>query len=211
MVGIPQATKMQLIPLSEMTPGMAGAIRNQVIESVVAQASRELSLPYDKLLVRDVRSLSDLQMYEVLTTALAQDDWIYVATTTVANAWTAVTANPATMADNRYVAIYGVRNGLPYSGSVAGGTAGVAGDVSPYSDINLVRINVGGSDKVIWDVTCTQLDRNGHVALCPSAVIIPQNSTYTIFYKRSHILADVISHLQLVGVVVEPRGVVLSP
>lgn len=206
-----QATKIHLIPLSEMSPGAAGAIRNQVIDSVVAQASRELALSPEKLVVRDVRPLSDLAMYEVLTTALAQDDWIYCPTTTVANAWTAVTANPATMADNRYVAIWGVRNGLPYSGSVAGGTAGVAGDVSPYTDINLIRINVGGSDKVIWDITCTQLDRNGHVAFSPSAVIIPQNATYTIFYKRAHILADVISHVQLIGVCVEPRGLVLTP
>jgi len=209
--GILQPTKIQLIPLNEMTPGMAGAIRNQVIEAVVAQASRELALPYDKLIVRDVRPLSDLAMYAVGTTALTTDNWIFHATTTTANAWTNACANPATMADNRFVALYGVRNGMPTEGSAGGGTAGVAGDVMVFSPICQVKINVGGSDKIIWDIISTQSDRNTHVALSPSAVIIPQNATYNIQYKLTYVTADIICHLQLVGVVVEPRGLVLSP
>jgi len=206
------ATKIHLVPLAEMTPGMAGAIRNQVIDAVVAQASRELSLPPDKLVVRDVLPKTDLGMYEVLTTALATDDWIYVQTTLTANVFTNMTANPATMGDQRFVAIYGVRDKRPAGESSSGaGTAGVAEDLMNINSVALVKIIVGGSDKVIWDIGCTAAYYQNPVALSPTAVIIPQNAAYAIQYKFTYILTQIVSHLQLIGVVVEPRGKVLSP
>jgi len=44
-----------LIPLQEMAPGQASAIRNSVMDAVVAKASRELALPENKLVIRDIR------------------------------------------------------------------------------------------------------------------------------------------------------------
>ena len=58
------------------------------------------------------------------------------------------------------------------------------------------------------------------VAVCPTAVLIPQNNTYNISYYRMGDLdagialapvAQEIAWIQLIGVVVEPRGIIVSP
>ena len=87
-------------------------------------------------------------------------------------------------------------------------------------DISLVRINVGGSDKVLWDISGIYSSMEHRSGFSPSAVIIPQNSSYVISYYRMGTfeagvyaapVTDEIAWLQLVGVVVEPRGKVISP
>ena len=119
------------------------------------------------------------------------------------------------MGDNRYVALFGVRD-LRYS---AAGTE----DVSDVSNLpktksalgpvaSLIRITVGGSEKVIWDVSCMQAYADAQVAFSSSAVIIPQNASYKIeFGKFMTTTAEALYHIQLIGVVVEPRGKVISP
>ena len=51
-----------LVPIQELTPASIANIRNSVINQVVALAARELSLPEDKMVVRDIRPEADLQL-----------------------------------------------------------------------------------------------------------------------------------------------------
>ena len=216
----------QLIPIKEMTPGAIGAIRNAVIEALVAQASRELSLPQDRLIVRDVRPFNDLQMYSGGTTASTTDTWAFDTTTSVAAAFTSVTGSKA-MGDQRYVALFGVRDlryaqglhttAMGTNPSAVYGAAGVAMAAVWPQNVNQIKINVGGADKVIWDITAMYAYPQDVVAFSPSAVIIPQNASFQIYYQlRGHIVNTTPApgqsvRLQLVGIVVEPRGKVISP
>jgi hypothetical protein len=77
--------------------------------------------------------------------------------------------------------------------------------------VSLIKINVGGSDKVIWDITCIEAYPNDMVGFAPSAVIIPQNASYNIYYYFKTTIAGIRASLQLIGVVCEPRGKVISP
>ena len=212
-----------MIPLDELTPGAVGFIRNSVIDNVVAFAARELNLEPGNLVVRDVRPFTDLSMYAAGTTASTVDEWLYDATTTTASAFTSVTG-PATMGDNRYVALFGVRDlrlgiGLHTTamtlmdgtGSLLFGSATASGAaIKPGQVISLIKIAVGGSDKAIWDTTCFEGYQN-LTGFSPSAVIIPQNATFNISYYFKSTVAGVRANIQLVGVTVEPRGKVLSP
>lgn len=221
----------QLIPIKEMLPVTVGAIRNQVIEALVAQASHELNLPATDLVVRDVRPFNDLQMYSGGTTASTVDTWAFDTTTTAAAAFVTVTGAKQ-MGDQRYVAIWGVRDLknaqglhstsmgtnpsvllLPITGTVH---AASFADMWPQV-VNQVKINVGGSDKVLWDLTGMYAYKDDCCGISPGAVIIPQNASYNIYYQlRGHIVNTTAApgqsaRIQLIGVVVEPRGKVISP
>ena len=216
----------QLIPIKEMTPGAVGAIRNQVIEALVAQVSRELSLPVDRLVVRDVRPFNDLQMYSGGTTNSTTDTWGFDTSTVTAAAFTTVTGAKS-MGDQRYVALYGIRDlkfavgihatSMGTDATTIYGAAGVALGAQWPQIVNQVKINVGGADKVIWDLSAMYAYPTELVAFCPSAVIIPQNISFNIYYQmRGHLTntalaAGARAMLQLIGVVVEPRGKVISP
>lgn len=220
-----QATQTQLIPIQEMTPGAVGAIRNQVINNLVAQVSRELGLPADKLVVRDIRPLLDLAMYGEAAATATSERWGYVATGTTIG-FTTVTG-AGTMGDQRYVAIYGVRDrgimrGASGSATISSATAaiGIASPGGYKQVISLIKINVGGADKVIWDISGVRAYTDAAVAFSPSAVVIPQNASFNIYYYRQGSIevgietapvTDEICWLQLVGVTVEPRGKVISP
>lgn len=210
-----------LVPLAEMTPGQVGAIRNQVISQLVKQVSMELNVPIGDLVVRDVRPFSDLAMYAGGTTAATVDEWLYDATTTTAAAFTSVSGNQ-TMGDQRYVALFGVRDlrwriGVHTTkmevldSTEATGAVDLVGKQYPGQMVSLVKIAVGGSDKVIWDTTSIQSYIDQMVGLSPSAVIIPQNATYNIYYYFKTTAAGIRANLQLIGVAVEPRGKVISP
>ena len=197
-----------LVPMQEMAPGSVGVIRNQVISGLVAQASRELSLPETSLVVRDVRPVLDLTMYSGGTTAATIEDWIYTATS--GTGFISVTG-AQTMADQRYVALFGVRDlrlgiGIHATSTLLGSSLTVY-----TSYLSLIKINVGGADKAIWDTKCVQPYKNNLVALTPSAVVIPQNSSFNISYYKTVTTAGLVMLIQLIGVVVEPRGKIISP
>ena len=208
----------QLIPAEELAPGAISAIRNDVINALVALAARELGLPPEKLVVRDVRPFSDLQLYSTGAVDSTSDRWGYAATGTTIG-FVAINGTK-TMGDQRYVALFGVRD-RGAAGNVASGSATLAVvKTANKPAVSLIKINVGGADKVIWDLTGMYAYTSKMAAFAPSAVIIPQNSTFVISYYRQGSLevgtttgpvTDEISWLQLVGVVVEPRGKVISP
>ena len=205
-----------LVPIQELTPGAVGAIRNQVINAVVEQVCRELHLTQDQLVVRDVRPLGDLSMYGAATTVTTTETWQFEATGQAANTWHAA-CGANTMADQRYVAFYGIRNGTSIGlhatleDTMTSATARTGASAVFFQPIGLVKINVGGADKVIWDVRGLAAYADRQVAFAPSAVIIPQNAAYRIYYSYVTAMPGSKSRLQLIGVAVEPRGKLISP
>lgn len=207
------ALECNLIPIDEMTPGQIGAIRNKVIAEVVKKASQELVLPPEKLIVRDIRPAADLALYAGGTTTSTVDRWVYDATTTTANAFTSICGS-AQMGDQRYAAIFGVRDlrkSLGLHQTSMGGTGmtdmiGATSSVMPAAQVvSFIKLIVGGSDKVIWDLSSMQPYEN-LAAFTNSPVIIPQNTQYQIQYQFNMIIAGIRAYIQLIGVIVEPRG-----
>lgn len=207
-----------LIPIQELTPGAVGAIRNQVINNLVAQVSKELNLPAEKLVVRDVLPKTDLQMYALVGTDATTEMWgITGAGTTTGYV---AMSGTKTMGDQRYVALFGVRDRGMHHGPSGSATVPITG-VYPYKEVvSLIKINVGGADKVTWDISCIRAYADNNVAFTPSAVIIPQNASFVIsYYKTGSIevgaltapVASEIHWLQLIGVTIEPRGKTISP
>ena len=100
------------------------------------------------------------------------------------------TMSTGTMGDQRWMAIYGVK-------------------VDPDSlSCSMLKFNVGGGDKVIWQLQSLGA-RDDYVGLTPFGIIIPPNTPYTISrYVRS---VSAIANIMLKGVVIEPRGKVVSP
>lgn len=169
-----------LIPESELTPGAASSIRNAVIGALIDLASKELSMVKEKLLVRDIRPQADLD-YTV-------ESWSEV-TGATANVYETMTTG--TMADQRYVGIYGVKTSEQGKGVCS-----------------MLKINVGGGDRAIWTLHSLG-EEDDYQGYCPSGIIIPQNAIYTI--SRWVLMVSLAFYCQLKGVVVEPRGKVVSP
>jgi len=222
----PAVPVMALNPVREMTPGAVGAIRNQIIEALVKQVVRELSLTEDKLVVRDVRPFNDLQLYAGGTTNLTTDVWGFDVTTTTVGTFTTI-SGAKTMGDQRYVAIYGVRDlhyGVGIHSTAMGtdltslfGVAGLIGNVVWPQIVAQIKISVGGADKVIWDLSGMYAYPNDLVGFSSAAVVIPQNAAFNVYYMlRGHLTNTTLAPgaramIQLVGVTVEPRGKVISP
>ncbi len=202
-----------LIPIQELTPGQVGAIRNAVINQVLAQAMKELSLPMDKLVVRDVRPVGDLSMYYEDSSAATVEQWQYVVSTAAAG-FTAVSPTTGAMGDNKFVAFFGIRDLNSSVGAVSNTPTAtvVAQNIVLPALIHEVKFNVGGADKVIWDLSGVRAYATDRVAFSPSAVIIPQNVAFVIYYYLKEIAGfDIPQRLQLLGVCVEPRGKTISP
>ena len=174
------ATLTHLIPASELAQGQAGAIRNQVIEKMVAMASKEGNLAIDKLIVRDIRPAGDLDY--------GTEDWFE---NTGATTGTYETMTTGTSADGRWIGIYGIKDDSDTAGSCS-----------------MIKFNIGGADRVIWSLQSLNED-DGFVGISPAGVVIPQRTPYTI--SRYVIRASRAAHLVLKGVVVEARGLVVSP
>jgi hypothetical protein len=109
------------------------------------------------------------------------------------------------MADNRWVAIYGVKD---YRMSIA----------TPVEQtIGSIRFSVGGNERAIWDLQNMQAYRDELAAVSPSAIIIPQNDTYQIYLRGclgdtgAAGTTDINMNIVLEGIVVEQVGKVLSP
>lgn len=200
-----------LIPIQELTPGQVGKIRNDAIESVVAMAAKELGMSRERLIVRDVRPVADLAMYSTGTT-LSTVEWWYYQVTADAAGWTAISSTSGTLGDNKFVCLFGARDLANHVGhSSMAATATTAADTSGWPIISMVKLNVGGADKVTWDVSSLR-GYSDHVGFTPSAVIIPQNTSFIIYYyEEEKNSTAVMTFFQLIGVTVEPRGLTISP
>ena len=180
------ATLSQLVPFSELSPGQAGSIRNEIIKKVVAEAVARTKLAETQIVVRDIRAKDDLTLYSG-GSAAGLEDW---------GALTDATANvygtmaTGIMADQRWMAFYGVK-----------------ADKDAFA-CTAIRFTVGGSERVIWQLQALA-EEDGFVGYCPAGVIIPPNTPYTIERFNREVTSSV--KLVLKGVVVEPRGKVLSP
>jgi len=196
------ANLLQLIPAEELASGQIGAIRNQVVKGLLAQASSELRLPVDNLIVRNIRPQSDLDWASDATTGLTKtevtiDNWNLTTDDSLSAYLPLITSASTAMGDQRYVAIYGLRD---TRFAIA----------SPIAQVtSLWKFDVGHSVKAIWDLTKCYAYRSKVVGISPSAVVIPQNSYFQIYGYS--ITTDTASYVSLLGVVVEPRGRVVSP
>jgi len=176
-----RATEIQLIPQAELSTGQAANIRNGARDAVVIQAARELRLSPNKLLVRDIDPLTDLDY--------SKASWHEL---TGATADVYETMSTGTMADWRYMGIYGVQD---YSESI---------------NVSKIKINVGGSDKAIWFLeNLYSINGGPRIGFSPSVVLIPQRKLYTI--SRYVLNANYPAHIVLRGFVVEAVGRVLTP
>ena len=196
-----------LSSVKELATGQLSAIRNSAIDAVVKIASRELALPEEKLVVREIRPYTDLGMYSVTTvldTASAADVWgsfchggsIVNSPASGGNYVSACTVSK-TIADDTYIGIYGVRDSR-------GGITTVTANA-----VTLIKFNIGAADRVIWDLTKAQAYYDGAVAVSPSVVVMPPLAPIVIYL---YLHADNVEiYLQFMGFVVEPVGLVLTP
>jgi hypothetical protein len=204
-----------------MSPGQVAAIRNKIISSVLQQASRELHLAPEKLIVRDVLPHEDLDMYLVTTTDATVEMWAFTSTNTTSG-WLSVTGSK-TMADQRYVALFGVRDLANFCGSSANVTISATDipNLGGYAQsVSAIKINVGGADKVIWDASGIRSAGTNLTMISPTAIVIPPGVSYQIYHYQCGLLSagaaqaplsGAIAKLQLVGITVEPRGKLISP
>lgn len=211
------AALINIVPIQELPPGGISAIRNEVINKTVDMVSKELNLAKEQLVARDIRPYGDLQLYSTGTTDSTSERWGYSATGTSIG-YKSISGSK-TMADQRWVAIYGVRDHGTNRGASGAATLAVA--LTVYKQcVSFIKISVGGGDKVIWDITSLRAYKDANVGISPSAIIIPQNTLFEIsYYKEGNIevgavtapVASEISWLQLMGICVEPRGKLVSP
>lgn len=175
---MPGTSYIQLIPFSELSPGQAGKIRNDMIAYLVARAVRELRVGADKLIVRDIRAKDDLNFtYEDWTETTGSTDDTYE------------TMDTGTVGDRRYIGIFGVK-------------------MEPDEPCTAIKFNVGGADRVIWQLQALRT-QDDMVGFCPSGIVMPQNMPYTISRYVRNISTQ--TKLVLKGLVIEPRGMVMSP
>lgn len=199
-----------LSPIKELATGQLSAIRNSVMDAVVRKASRELNLPEEKLVVRDIRPYTDLGLYAVTTilaTASAADRWgsfyntnAVVVTAASGGSYVSTCTASKTIADDTYIAVYGVRdsrNGWVFSSTIT----------APA--VTLIKFNIGNADKVIWDLTKAQLYYEESVAISPAAVVMPPLAPIVISYYLH--ASSIACYIQLMGFVVEPVGMVITP
>lgn len=202
------AIQTQLIPVTELAPGTVARIRNEVIDKVVALASAELNRPPEDFVVRDIRPQDDLDWLSttnVVTGAITTETWIGTSddSEVYGQFKGAITAASLVMAANRWIAIYGVKDMR----------AALATIIEPA--LSMLKFEVGGNDRAIWDLMNMYAYPNAMAAVSPSAIIIPQNTSFQIYVygglSDDGGSTDIAQYIVLEGVVVEPKGKVLSP
>ena len=200
------ANYLQLIPIQEIAAGQVGAIRNQVERALVAKASAELKMSPDLLVVRDIRPYDDLKWATdnnatdgLAGTALAVNRWDFTTDASVVTWASCIVSASRVMGDQRFVAIYGLRDSR------------MSEPTPPLMQCTLWKIVVGNSDKVIWDMSKCYAYKTHAVGICPSAVIIPQNTQFDIYGYLPTSAGAAVSFVSLEGLLVEPRGKVISP
>lgn len=200
------ANLLQLIPIQELAPGQVGAIRNQAMKGLLAKASAELKMSPDLLVVRDIRPYTDLKWATddnatdgLAGTALDVDRWDFTTDASV-TAWASCIASTyRVMADQRFVAIYGLRDSR------------MSEPTPPLMQCTLWKIVVGNSDKVIWDMSKCYAYKTHAIGVCSSATIIPQNTQFDIYGYLPDSAGGAVSWVSVEGFVCEPRGRVISP
>lgn len=204
-----KAGKSYLIPVKELLPSEITRIRREAIDQVVAMACTELKKRPSEMIVRDIRPYSDLAWCTdatIFSAALSTDVWI--PTLDSVDAFEAyhgvVTSASQTMADSRWVAITGMKDFR------------LATATAVKQIINFFKIEVGGNDRVIWDLQGMEAYPNAMAAISPSPVVIPQNTQYNLYVYHAesndgNAASDVVMYLLVDGFVVEPRGKVISP
>lgn len=196
----------QLIPVQELPAGQISAIRNSVIDNLVRQVSKELNRPETDLVVRDLRPVEDLVLYSTGTTAATINDWVFTTAASTTQGFVTITGDQ-TMGDQRFVAIFGVKDLREVYG-IKQAAATVAHCLPQY--ISLIKINVGGTDKAMWDISKLQCYEE-HAGICPSACIIPQNTLYNLSLYKSLGVSGGVANIVFDGIVVEPRAKTVSP
>ena len=148
---------------------------NASVQIIKARAIKELNLPPDQIIVRPMRP-DDLGL-------TAEWNW-----NTGTSNDTATYINAATVADNRFMAIYGVADPLGY--------------------VSQLKINRGGSDARIWNIQAINNFTN-NIGYMDDPVTLDQNTQVTItgFATTDNSAYKLI----LVGVVAERRGIVINP
>lgn len=199
-----------LTPVSELAAGQVSAVRNAVMEAVIALAARELSMDESNLVVRDIRPYTDLKFganTDYMATASTVDVWgsfkssdTYIVSGS-GGAYEDAVTDATTMGDNKFVAIYGVRDGRV--------SIGAAAPHIGIQDVTLIRFNVGNAYRAIWDLSKVQCYRNAVAGITSSAIVIPQRAPYQISPYLLNGGDEV--WLQLMGFVVEPIGFTVSP
>jgi hypothetical protein len=207
------ASQTHLVPIQEMSPGQVVSIRNSVINQLLAIVATELSLPQSQLVVRDIQPYTDLSWDYGSASAGTAENWEHDMTGTTVG-YTTMTEN--TMGDQRYVAIFGVRDISWGQGATAKDATDVAVFNRPKSGVSLIKFTVGGAIKAIWDMSALAAYTDAQVGFAPSAVLIPQNASYAIAFYQKNIASvatakSVACFIQLIGVTIEPRGKVISP
>lgn len=171
--------------------GPALDARRKALAKLLAKAGTELGLGADGLVVRPLRP-EDI--------GGANPEWMWSA---AVNAWTS--QGSTTIADNRYVSIYGIAYGDPdYYRGVAGTAGNVAGQL-----ITQIKITREGSIVRIWNIEALKVqdDRTMYV---DDPFTIDQNTTLKIeLYNPSSAVTE--ERLMFLGDVVEKRGLLINP
>ena len=147
-------------------------------------------------------------MYSTGTTLATIEDWVFTTAATTTTGFVTVTGDK-NMGNNRFVVLFGVRDNRLAIATVA--TAAPAALVVGPSSVSLVKVSVGGADKVVWDTKCMQGYGQDQAAFTQYFVLIPQNTTFNISYYKSQATASMLIWLALIGITVEPRGKIISP
>lgn len=189
-----------LIPAAELAPGALGAIRLQVTKALLEAASKELQLPQNDLVVRDIRPQADLDWgshANFVTGLITTELWTCTTDGALTGFQEIIVSGSDVMADQRFMAIYGIADSRYSQNTIA----------APC--VSLFKIVVGNSVKAIWDTQPLNAYRKNAVGVSPSAIIIPQNTQFQLY---GYITAtSVVCNIHVLGLVCEPRGKVLSP
>ncbi len=148
---------------------------NRATQIIKAKAMEELNLPENQIIVRPMRP-DDLGL-----TA----EWTWNTGTSAADA---TYINAATVADNRFMAIYGVQDAEGFASQL--------------------KINRGGSDARIWNIQAINNFIN-NIGYFDDPVTLEQNTSVTITGFAT--TNDANYELVLIGVVAERRGIVINP
>lgn len=147
---------------------------NAAVQVIRQRAMKELNLSPDQVIVRPMRP-DDLGL-----TA----EWTWATGTSAV--W-ATYINAATVADNRFMAIYGICDATGYASQL--------------------KINRGGSDARIWNIQAIN-NFTDNIGFVDDPVTLDQNTQVTV---QGYATTDGTTKLILVGVVAERRGIIINP
>ncbi len=153
-------------------------------QDLIDMAKKELGLSEDDLVVRQLRPedviVSGTPQWSKTTNATG--GWA-----TAGTGWVNLT-NTFSMADNRFVGIYGISD--------------------RSTNITQLRIDRSGSRTRHWHIQELIPNCENNIMFVDDPVIIPQNELLTI---QGYSLASATEYLRLIGLVVERKGLLVSP